>query len=382
MLPSPAALGALYARHLAATAQAYQAIAPSLGQEAVARAVARALARRPRAALGCFASPTVATPIWCAPLAASLAGARGRIEGALAALGAHLALELAARRLLDWETIACAAPAILRSPSLGIALAPPAGELAFSDGAVAGAGGARFTVDGACDGFAVERAYRPLAGVTRLALTDGNPIASHEAHPEKSGNALDLGGRTVEEWTAALGRAIATACAHLPGLRDEMALLLHEIVPVGWHAERHLSASYREAIGTIYLTLHPDPIVMAEAVVHEFQHTKLNLLAYFDPLLENAFHPLFKSPVRPDPRPLWGILLAAHAFLPVAAMHRGLGRAKDDVDVKNHEAMEMLRANAKWTAQGKAIFDALDRLDRAHVGGRDLAALPSLAHTD
>ena len=76
-------------------------------------------------------------------------------------------------------------------------------------------------------------------------------------------------------------------------------------------------------------------------------------------MLTNAFHPLYKSPIRPDPRPLWGILLAVHAFLPVAelyrrmrdaghplAAHPGFERACPSIDLKNHEGMEMLRATA------------------------------------
>ena len=41
-----------------------------------------------------------------------------------------------------------------------------------------------------------------------------------------------------------------------------MDLFLHQVVPVGWDPERHLSASYQEAIGTIYLSLHPSPMTM------------------------------------------------------------------------------------------------------------------------
>jgi len=376
VLPSPAALGERYARHLLSTARDYLQLAPSLGERHVpiARAVARAVARRPKDALACFASPTVATPIRCAPLAADLPAHADRIARSLDALGPHLLFELSLRSLfLDGETVDWPDPVeALRSPSLGLSLVPPPGPLRFSSGAVDGEGGARFTLDGERRGFAVSPSWLPLAGVTRLALADENPLASLEAHPDKTGNALDLGGRPVDEWCASLERAIALATAHLPGLRDELVLLLHEIVPVGFDAERHLSASYREALGTIYLSLHPDPITMAEALVHEFQHTKLNLLSYSDPLLENAFEPLFKSPIRPDPRPLWGILLAAHAFLPVAVMHRAFkDSAKSrlqEIDRDNREAMEMLRAHGRFTPAGAELFAALDALDRAHMG--------------
>ena len=47
-------------------------------------------------------------------------------------------------------------------------------------------------------------------------------------------------------------------------------------VPLG-DLQKHLSASYREAIGTIYVTLHPNVMTMAEALVHDFGHARVNL---------------------------------------------------------------------------------------------------------
>ena len=60
------------------------------------------------------------------------------------------------------------------------------------------------------------------------------------------------------------------------------------VVPVGFHAEQHLSASYREAPGLVYLTLHPSPLTLAEAIIHETQHVKLNALSWLDPISHNG----------------------------------------------------------------------------------------------
>ena len=159
---------------------------------------------------------------------------------------------------------------------------------------------------------------------------------------------------------------------------------------VGYHAERHLSASYREAIGTVYMTLHPNVMTMAEALIHEFQHNKINCAAYSAEFLHNAFYPHYPSPVRPDPRPLWGILLAVHAFLPVAQLYRGMRdaahpwstrpdwlRRMSEIDLKNHEGMEMLRAHADWTPVGRACFDELEALERTHMAERLAQGLTS-----
>ena len=99
-----------------------------------------------------------------------------------------------------------------------------------------------------------------------LALVDANPISDFEAHPDKRGNQLDLGDASASEWIAALVAGLDVVASHLPGLREEMRLLVHQFVPVGTDSERHLSATYREAVGTIYLTLHPKLMTMTEAI--------------------------------------------------------------------------------------------------------------------
>jgi HEXXH motif-containing protein len=222
-----------------------------------------------------------------------------------------------------------------------------------------------------------EPLFHVVDGDVVLALADNNPLAMLDAHPDKRGNAIDLGGRPVREWVDALRQAFALVDAYLPELRDEMRLYVQAIVPVGFFADRHLSASYREAIGTLYLSLHPSPRTMVEALVHEFQHNKLNALLELDDVLENAHEPLYRSPVRPDARPLHGVLLAVHAFVPVAVLYERLiasgdararaygiasleARRREVVRI-NGEGAEVLRAHARPTAVGRGVLDELLR---------------------
>jgi HEXXH motif-containing protein len=214
-------------------------------------------------------------------------------------------------------------------------------------------------------------AYRAVEDDILLALEDNNPLAMIEAHPDKDGNAVDLGGRSIDAWLAALRAALELVAAHLPDVRREMSLYLHQIVPVGWFPDKHLSASYREAIGTAYLSLHPSGMTMVEALVHEFQHNKLNALLELDEVLENAHEPLYRSPVRPDPRPLHGVLLAVHAFVPVARLYERLiaggatalePRFRDVVRI-NREGTEVLLASGRPTAMGQGLMQELARWD-------------------
>lgn len=291
---------------------------------------------------------------------------RDRVEALTVALTATLAVELAHAG----AEIAIALP---RTPPRVVCLG---GRFSLPGGGPATLEGGRWSIGDVDLAAPTERPFADIDGPIALATVDDNPLAMVEAHPDKQGNAVDLGGRPVADWVASLRDALERIRAYLPVLRDEMDLVLHQMIPVGADDEKHLSASYREAIGTIYLTLHPSAMTMTEAVIHELSHNKLNAMLELDPLLENAFYPLFTSPVRPDPRPLHGVLLAVHAFLPVAALYRAMidqrdalaesdaFRARYETIVrKNREGASVLLENARPTAAGRALLDEIRALD-------------------
>jgi HEXXH motif-containing protein len=106
-------------------------------------------------------------------------------------------------------------------------------------------------------------------------------------------------------------------------------------------------------------------------------HNKLNALFERESVLDNAFTPLFASPVRPDPRPLHGVLLAVHAFLPVARLYermieaghpfaadRGFLRRYRDIVEKNTEAAETLLAHGRFTNAGEPLAQEIRAWDR------------------
>ncbi len=303
---------------------------------------------------------------------AEAAGARAR------AFGFQLLLELAADGRLG-EPVRWSGPAPVRalaSPSRRLYLPLPdgVGGLTFHDGAVVLDSGEALGLDAD-----PSDRFRSVAPGMVLCLEDNNPISDFEAHPDKSGNRLDLGTATAARWVESLEASLEVIERIMPELRREMDLLLQQFVPVGTDDERHLSASYREAIGTIYLTLHPRQMTMTEAIVHEYQHNKLNALFHVDAVMENAWWPLFPSPVRPDPRPLHGLLLAAHAFVPVAEMYfqmidadapevktHGFHERLRQIVGKNQDALHVLEANAIPTESGAQVLDELGRLHRGH----------------
>ncbi len=358
---------------LAATGRSRTALA------AVKRALAQVLREDPGAAFTALRRPTVGV------LIRTLRGQRpgsSRVSRWVDELTATLALELAALGALP-SPIETPAPKHVPCLSRGMVFVTPGGvdALRFSRGEVAWDSSAGpHVVDLASDDASLWQAYLPVAGETYLALFDNNPLALDEAHPDKDGNALDLGGRSAQSWVAALREALGLIEEHLPTLYGEFALYIQQLVPVGFDDHAHLSASYQEAIGTIYLSLHPRLMTMAEALIHEFSHNKLNALFEADPVLENAFSPLFASPVRPDPRPLHGVLLAVHAFLPVARLYEKMIEgghpyaARPDflerfeaIKEKNREGAATVLDNGEFTAIGENLADEIRRWI-AHFG--------------
>lgn len=404
------ALARAYSHYLATSCRRFLGVESDLppalraAYKRIALLVRETLPRHGRPMLNCFASPAVSTPLWCLEFRHEMEAFRTRIDRAAAGMMPHLLFEMTLRGLIPeglsvlWD----GAPP-LASHGIGGEIIPPAGTtgLRFSPSHITAVGGdaelarlpmrrddmGRALAEGG-RGFRFERRFRRVGGVSHLATVDANPIAEFEEHPDKAGNHIDLGGRSEEEWIAGLDGSFALVERFLPGEFAEMGTLLHEVIPVGYDTRRHLSASYREAVGTVYLTLHPNVMTMTEAVIHEFQHNKLNVSAYSTELLANAFHPLYKSPIRPDPRPLWGILLAVHAFLPVAELYRRMRDAghpfaarpdfearMSELDLKNHEGMEMLRAHGELTPAGRALFDDLEALERRHLADRSARGL-------
>jgi HEXXH motif-containing protein len=319
--------------------------------------VARLLKAKPGAVFAALRQPTVG---------AFVRVLRSGADPALAAdLAATLAFELAALEALD-------RPLTLTLDRRALSLVGRSrvepGRVTFTAGRVELDGHAR-AIEPRLDLFA------PIAdtGIV-LALDDSNPLAMLEAHPKKSGNAIDLGERDASTWTNSLAEALSIVERYLPDLHRELCLFIRQIVPVGFDADAHLSASYREAIGTIYLSLHPNAMTMAEALIHEFSHNKLNALFEIDPVLENPPEAVYASPVRPDPRPIAGVLLAVHAFVPVARLYErmieagdprtsdpGFARRYRDIASGNAEGMAVLREHAIPTEQGSELLEELER---------------------
>jgi len=212
-----------------------------------------------------------------------------------------------------------------------------------------------------------------------LAHADYNPLASFDTHPDKHGNFLTLGDAERDEWLTGLLEAVNLVRSYAPGIYAELLLAKQCLVPLGTNAESHESASYLEFLGLIYLTLHPNSVTMAEALIHEFSHAKLNLVLRFDSVFTNAFGEYLPSPYRPDPRPLHGLVLGLHAFQAVEKFLSeflcdpktqdnqvtGLQRRWADLREKNRQALETIMIHGTPTRVGESLLLEWQNLDQA-----------------
>jgi HEXXH motif-containing protein len=85
----------------------------------------------------------------------------------------------------------------------------------------------------------------------------------------------------------------------------------------------HLSVSFQSLPNAVFLSFNDDPLVIAEALVHEADHNFLYALDRCRPIWcdgDEAYDAKYWSPWRQDLRPLDGILRGASAFVSVSEL--------------------------------------------------------------
>ncbi|MFJ2257244.1 HEXXH motif domain-containing protein [Streptomyces sp. NPDC087844] len=82
------------------------------------------------------------------------------------------------------------------------------------------------------------------------------------------------------------------------------------------------SASSGDAFGAMNISRPATAPVLAEILVHEFQHSKLAALLHLFPLVEDDREERYYAPWRPDPRHLTGLLHGVYAFTGVSGFWR------------------------------------------------------------
>ncbi|WP_437755181.1 aKG-HExxH-type peptide beta-hydroxylase [Sorangium sp. So ce1389] len=194
---------------------------------------------------------------------------------------------------------------------------------------------------------------------------DGYPELGERRLPEERPSTLP-----ASEVENALGRSLDAIAAVWPDALRDVDAFFRGVLPMWMPDERWNSASTGELPFVLQLTVRETgwPLLLAESILHEASHVKLDMARLMTPLLSNGDEKIYRHPWRPDLRPMSGVLLGAHAFLAVMKLYEhALEMAADERVEREYRlrrgevgvALKMLNDHAQFTPAGQAIYDAM-----------------------
>jgi len=161
-----------------------------------------------------------------------------------------------------------------------------------------------------------------------------------------------LSGAEVDTWRRLLAEAWRLLVTRHRPAAATIAAVLRVIVPIEPDpGSAGLSATSAEAFGAVALSTPADATALAVGLLHETQHSLLNATrTLFDLVLPGA--PRTYSPWRDDPRPPFGLLHGAYAYLAVTRFWRAEAAAS------GHALAQF--EFARWRSAVAESADALD----------------------
>ncbi|GAA0535426.1 hypothetical protein GCM10010172_15800 [Paractinoplanes ferrugineus] len=142
-----------------------------------------------------------------------------------------------------------------------------------------------------------------------------------------------------------------------------MRTALRALVPLRTPADAaQVSASVRGCFGAIGISVPGDPEVMAELLVHEFQHEKLGALLDLVDLCSDSDDRRYHAPWRPDARPAKALVQGVYAFAGVAGFWRARRSSFRYYSWREHVsyALDQLLGSGELTPVGVQFFRGLD----------------------
>ena len=194
------------------------------------------------------------------------------------------------------------------------------------------------------------RAAEDGLGWDVLLATD-DPYLDRYTLPMSSGLSID----ELQRWRRRVQSAWEVLVRHHRWAAGPIADGISVIVPLTPQSETDLiSATSPAAFGAVATCWPPDPVTMAETLVHEFQHVKLCGLLDMVPLAESGGKKVY-APWRQDPRPAGGLLQGLYAHLGIVRFWEEQQHAETDPD-------DILRAQVQFARWGPTIDAAVGTL--------------------
>ena len=181
----------------------------------------------------------------------------------------------------------------------------------------------------------------------------------------------------LRKYAALLREALVNIHAYNSKIRDEISVLIREVVPCSPAApDIYPSGTSVATPSAVYLAYAENVDIAAELLIHESGHLKFRVLDAQTPILTvtdpdarwNTHH--WYSPWRDDPRSLMGILHAIYVFVEVANYH--MYRVK--LNIANHTSRRRLHTlvyqlqqarqnnpiDPLLTTDGRLLFNEID----------------------
>jgi hypothetical protein len=165
----------------------------------------------------------------------------------------------------------------------------------------------------------------------------------------------DLDAGQLEQWRQRVGSAFGVLVRQHRWAAGPVAAGVGVIVPLTPHSETDLiTATSPAAFGAIATSWPPDPVTLAETLIHEFQHVKLCGLLDLVPLATSGGDKVY-APWRRDPRPAGGLLQGIYAHVGIVRFWAAQRHAETEPD-------DILRAQAQFARWRPMITAAVDTL--------------------
>ncbi len=186
-----------------------------------------------------------------------------------------------------------------------------------------------------------------------------------------------IAGEAARRWRATLESAFTALRRILPAGAGEVERSVRVLVPLVTRTSGvHRSAASADASGMVQMSWSASGHQIAEALLHEYYHTKLNALLDLAPVFvgDDGAEDYY-SPWRDDPRPLRGVLHGVFSFYIVTFFWHHAYAARPDADVNVHHALreavrrrrqvriaiEQLKSHATLTQAGSVLLDEIQK---------------------
>jgi len=214
---------------------------------------------------------------------------------------------------------------------------------------------------------------RPFRPVTLRSEDLGDGLAeSYRRHsdddPDMTLDLAPVGAEALAAAAAMLDATVRRVEGSDPELAGELSALVREVVFArnggGGANFDGATTFYLWGANVLNIESATDPASLAEVLVHEAAHTRLLGETLGRPLVTNPPDQRYESPLRPDPRPMEGIV---HAAFVVARLHYLAGSLYDGSEraarqAENRERFrtgdDIISRHAAFTPTGAAIYAA------------------------